>query len=434
MATSSRSVDAPPCRVGRLRERRPDDRLDMAAEVGAGPGSARRVGCPARPRGVRGLLLRSSPPRAAPIRARPGRAAARPRLGRERSSPRGRPAGRPAYAAVARRSPRAAASPGSPTGDRSPGRRVAARDHGLVPRLARRVAPAAAPSSSSGSAAARRSPGACCSTIPRGTPAPRSSTAPCRSTPACRRRRAAGRVPVFVAQGTQDMVIPRELLDRTWDYLLGESGAPTIARRDPVGHGIDRDALATLAGWLHERFSLALRRPCRTPGRRRGLRCRTASFRSGVAPSRGDRAHPAVTAQRQRPRRAPGAALRPPRCPPGVTTGQSAISVRGARGFFVGTPRGPVTPSSSPRPVSSRISTRRTTVPCTCAPAGTGRGCDAGLGRSLIRSPGCGSPRGWSRSTGPATTRSWRSSPSSSRPPTPGRPELPRLGLLHDGE
>ena len=45
-------------------------------------------------------------------------------------------------------------------------------------------------------------------------------------------------VPVFVAQGDADHVIPRELLDRTWGYLTGESGATPYARRDPGGHGI----------------------------------------------------------------------------------------------------------------------------------------------------------------------------------------------------
>src|SRR4051794_6845536 len=45
-------------------------------------------------------------------------------------------------------------------------------------------------------------------------------------------------VPVFVAHGDADTVIPRELLDRTWNYLLGDSGAVTRARRDPGGHGL----------------------------------------------------------------------------------------------------------------------------------------------------------------------------------------------------
>jgi phospholipase/carboxylesterase len=63
-------------------------------------------------------------------------------------------------------------------------------------------------------------------------------------------------VPVVVAQGEQDTVIPRELLDRTWTYLLGESGAPALARRDPGGHGLTSAILGTVAGWLAERLVL----------------------------------------------------------------------------------------------------------------------------------------------------------------------------------
>ena len=63
-------------------------------------------------------------------------------------------------------------------------------------------------------------------------------------------------VPVLVAHGEHDTVIPRDLLDRTWDYLLGESGAATTARRDPVGHGISADALPAVAGWLAERVRM----------------------------------------------------------------------------------------------------------------------------------------------------------------------------------
>jgi phospholipase/carboxylesterase len=59
-------------------------------------------------------------------------------------------------------------------------------------------------------------------------------------------------VPVFVAQGLHDQVIPRDLLDRTWHYATVESGAPTLARQDPVGHGIAREALTALSGWLVE--------------------------------------------------------------------------------------------------------------------------------------------------------------------------------------
>jgi phospholipase/carboxylesterase len=62
-------------------------------------------------------------------------------------------------------------------------------------------------------------------------------------------------VPVLVAQGDADQVIPRELLDRTWSYLLTESGAPTDAHRDPGGHGITQAALHRLADWLQARLA-----------------------------------------------------------------------------------------------------------------------------------------------------------------------------------
>jgi len=61
-------------------------------------------------------------------------------------------------------------------------------------------------------------------------------------------------VPVFVAHGETDTVIPRELLDRTWSYLLGDAGAPTHARRDSSGHVLTADTTAELAGWIAERL------------------------------------------------------------------------------------------------------------------------------------------------------------------------------------
>jgi phospholipase/carboxylesterase len=62
-------------------------------------------------------------------------------------------------------------------------------------------------------------------------------------------------LPVLVAQGDHDTVIPRELLDRTWDYVREESGADSTTRRDPVGHGIAPQALTALGEWLTERFA-----------------------------------------------------------------------------------------------------------------------------------------------------------------------------------
>jgi phospholipase/carboxylesterase len=55
---------------------------------------------------------------------------------------------------------------------------------------------------------------------------------------------------VFVAQGDQDFVIPRELLERTWDYLTGDSGAVSRTSRDPGGHGITLETANELRDWV----------------------------------------------------------------------------------------------------------------------------------------------------------------------------------------
>ena len=66
-------------------------------------------------------------------------------------------------------------------------------------------------------------------------------------------RVAAGRltdVPVLLARGEQDRVIPGDLLDRTWAYLHQESGAALTAHLDPGGHGLSARAVTTLSDWL----------------------------------------------------------------------------------------------------------------------------------------------------------------------------------------
>ncbi len=57
-------------------------------------------------------------------------------------------------------------------------------------------------------------------------------------------------VNLFVAQGDQDVVIPRELLDRTWEYVTGDSEAIAHTRRDPGGHGITPETVAELSDWI----------------------------------------------------------------------------------------------------------------------------------------------------------------------------------------
>lgn len=59
-------------------------------------------------------------------------------------------------------------------------------------------------------------------------------------------------MPVLVAQGAADGVIPRELLDRTWEYLHTEAGARTVGLRGPGGHAITAEVAGALARWLSD--------------------------------------------------------------------------------------------------------------------------------------------------------------------------------------
>ena len=55
---------------------------------------------------------------------------------------------------------------------------------------------------------------------------------------------------VFHAQGSSDRVIPRDLLDRTWQYLAEQSGADLATHMGEEGHGISPAALEALNSWL----------------------------------------------------------------------------------------------------------------------------------------------------------------------------------------
>lgn len=59
-------------------------------------------------------------------------------------------------------------------------------------------------------------------------------------------------LPVLVAHGDADTVIPRDLLDRTWTYLHGDAGSTTIGIRDPGGHSIGVPVVARLTSWLQD--------------------------------------------------------------------------------------------------------------------------------------------------------------------------------------
>ncbi|MDI6912237.1 luciferase family protein [Nocardioides sp.] len=143
-------------------------------------------------------------------------------------------------------------------------------------------------------------------------------------------------VPVFVAQGDTDTVIPRELLDRTWSYLTGESGAPPYARRDPGGHGLTAATAAELSGWIGERLDLLGRREAlpegavtwpSLPDGRLPARAGTRPRVSWTIPQQQESDQSPTGLQEQLFARVSGL--------PGVSSRQSAISVPGARGFMV---------------------------------------------------------------------------------------------------
>lgn len=152
-------------------------------------------------------------------------------------------------------------------------------------------------------------------------------------------------LPVFVAQGEQDTVIPRELLDRTWRYLLGASGAAPYARRDPGGHGITAQTLGELGGWLRERLDFVARHGAAPTGTTAGAAW--PGFADGVLPARaGDRPDVSWSIPQQQlsqisPPDVQAALFGRLAALPGVTTGPSRISVPGARAFVAEEATGP---------------------------------------------------------------------------------------------
>lgn len=145
--------------------------------------------------------------------------------------------------------------------------------------------------------------------------------------------------PVFVAQGEGDTVIPRHLLDRTWEYLLGPSGAPAYARRDPGGHGITATTLGELGGWIQERLAFLDRRGPLSPPTGDA---RWTGLPGGTLPPRaGERPRVSWTIPQEQLTDIAPTALQEQlfarlAALPGVTVGQSVISVPGARALMLG--------------------------------------------------------------------------------------------------
>lgn len=144
-------------------------------------------------------------------------------------------------------------------------------------------------------------------------------------------------LPTFVAQGDQDQVIPAELLGATWDYLLTDSGAPTVAHRDSGGHGLSPQAIGALSGWLAERLHWLARKSMLPAGPRPAASW--PSLTEGVLPQRrGPRPRVSWSIPQQQLSDQAPAELQERLAAAvgaldGVSVGPSHISVPGARGF-----------------------------------------------------------------------------------------------------
>ena len=143
-------------------------------------------------------------------------------------------------------------------------------------------------------------------------------------------------LPVFVAQGDGDHVIPRELLDRTWDYLLSESGAPSVVQRQPGGHQLSGSTVHHLGEWIAHRLAFIDRHGAAPAGPRAQV---TWPTHDGELPERAA-PRPEVSwtiPQQQETQNSPvhlqERLLEEIRVLAGVEVGPSRISVPGARGF-----------------------------------------------------------------------------------------------------
>ncbi len=238
-------------------------------------------------------------------------------------------------------------------------------------------------------------------------------------------------LPVFVAQGDGDHVIPRELLDRTWAYLLAESGAPTVAHRQPGGHQLTAETVHQLGDWTAHRLAFLARHRATPSGPRPQPTWPTLA--GGTLPERSG-PRPEVTwtiPQQQRTQNAPRdlqeRLFDEVRNLPGVDAGPSHISVPGARAFTL--PGGGPDERAFLVPQVGEFAhlTRPTTDPCTSScrrtwpPTSPPR-----AGDDLTCGPAPASPPASCSSTDPGTMTSSPPSAASSRRPTRTRPARSR--------
>jgi phospholipase/carboxylesterase len=144
-------------------------------------------------------------------------------------------------------------------------------------------------------------------------------------------------VPVFLAHGVDDTVIPRELQDRTWDYLVRYSGSALWAEREPTGHELTERTVRAVGDWLGHRLTFLSAEDESRPDP--GEEVRWPTLPDGELPVRtGSPPLVSVTTPQQQesqnaPRSLQEAVFARVRALEGVETAPSRISVPGARAF-----------------------------------------------------------------------------------------------------
>ncbi len=148
-------------------------------------------------------------------------------------------------------------------------------------------------------------------------------------------------VPVFLAHGVHDMVVPVELQRRTWDYLVQKSGSPVWAQREPGGHELTTKTVSGLAGWIEARLGFLQRQGTPVGDPPAGPAC-WPILPDGRLPVRhGEPPEVSVTTPQQQESQNAPAELQEALFSrilqvDGVVTAPSAVSVPGARAFVLG--------------------------------------------------------------------------------------------------
>lgn len=73
-------------------------------------------------------------------------------------------------------------------------------------------------------------------------------------------------LPIFHAQGERDAVVPIPQQNRTWDYLVSESGAPVTIHLDCGAHELTEKSVAEFGKWLEHRLSRLASHPATSIG------------------------------------------------------------------------------------------------------------------------------------------------------------------------